>query len=60
MSKGDRTRPMSIPLSEYNDKLDTIFGKKEPKARWTPPPLPVEVPEKKENVWEVKDSDQGG
>lgn len=60
MSKGDRPRPSSIPLSEYNNNLDTIFGKKEPKARWVPPPLPVEVLEEKENVWEVKDSDQGG
>jgi hypothetical protein len=59
MSKGDRQRPLSIPLSEYNNNLDTIFGKKEPKARWVPPPLPVEVPEEKENVWEVRDSDQG-
>lgn len=59
MSKGDRQRPLSIPLSEYNNNLDTIFGKKEPKARWIPPPLPIEVSEKKENVWEVRDSDQG-
>ena len=58
MSKGDRPRPMSIPLTEYNDNLDSIFGKKEPKARWVPPPLPVEVPEEKENVWEIKDMDK--
>ena len=60
MSKGDRPRPMSIPLSEFNDNIDTIFGKKESKPRWVPPPLPVEEPEEKENVWEIKDSDQGG
>jgi hypothetical protein len=60
MSKGDRPRPLSIPLSEYNDKLDTIFGKKEPKERYVPPPLPVEVEEEKENVWEIKDTTQSG
>lgn len=58
MSKGDRPRRASIPLSEYNKNLDTIFGVKEPKARYVPPPLPVEVIEEKENVWEIKDIGQ--
>jgi len=58
MSKGDRPRRASIPLSEYNKNLDTIFGVKEPKPRWVPPPLPVEVIEEKENVWEIKDIGQ--
>jgi hypothetical protein len=31
MSKGSRPRPFSIPLAEYNDKLDGIFGKKPPR-----------------------------
>ena len=59
MSKGDRPRPPSIPLSEYNKNLDTIFGVKEPKARWIPPPLPVEEIEEKPNVWEISDTKQG-
>jgi hypothetical protein len=59
MSKGDRPRPPSIPLSEYNKNLDTIFGVKEPKARWVPPPLPEEVIEEKSNVWEISDTKQG-
>ena len=41
MGKGSRPRPLSIPLGEFNDRLDTIFGKKAPKERWVPPPLPV-------------------
>jgi len=51
MSKGDRPRPLSIPLTEYNDRLDMIFGKKEPKERYVPPPLPVIVEEEKEDIW---------
>ncbi len=43
MSKGSRPRPLSIPLDELNDRLDNIFGKKEPKPRWAPPPLPEEL-----------------
>lgn len=44
MSKGSRPRPLSIPLEELNNRLDTIFGKKEPKPRWVPPPLPGDEP----------------
>lgn len=43
MSKGSRPRPLSIPIEELNNRLDTIFGKKEPKPRWVPPPLPDEL-----------------
>ncbi len=43
MSKGSRPRPLSIPLDELNNRLDNIFGKKEPKPRWVPPPLPEEL-----------------
>ena len=43
MSKGSRPRPLSIPLEELNNRLDTIFGKKEPKPRWVPPPLPEDM-----------------
>jgi hypothetical protein len=34
---------MSIPIDELNNRLDTIFGKKESKPRWVPPPLPEEL-----------------
>ncbi len=40
MSKGSRPRPLSIPLDEYNTKMDAIFGKKQPRPQWVPPPLP--------------------
>jgi hypothetical protein len=43
MSKGSRPRPLSIPIEELNNRLDTIFGKKEPKPRWVPPPLPEDM-----------------
>lgn len=43
MSKGSRPRPLSIPIEELNTRLDTIFGKKEPKPRWVPPPLPEDM-----------------
>lgn len=43
MSKGSRPRPLSIPIEELNNRLDTIFGKKEPKPRYIPPPLPEEL-----------------
>lgn len=41
MSKGPR--PMSIPINELNNRLDTIFGKKESRPRWEPPPLPDDM-----------------
>jgi hypothetical protein len=43
MSKGSRPRPLSIPLEELNNRLDTIFGEKPKKERWVPPPLPEEL-----------------
>lgn len=43
MSKGSRPRPLSIPIEELNNRLDTIFGKKDPKPRWVPPPLPEDM-----------------
>lgn len=43
MSKGSRPRPLSIPLDELNNRLDTIFGEKPKKERWVPPPLPEEL-----------------
>lgn len=43
MSKGDRPRPPSVPLSEYNARLDAIFGEKPKKERYIPPPLPEDM-----------------
>ena len=45
MSKGSRARPLSVPLNEFNNSFENIFGKKEPKPRWVPPPLPTEEKE---------------
>jgi hypothetical protein len=43
MSKGSRPRPLSIPLDELNDRIEGIFGKKPPKERYVPPPLPEDM-----------------
>ena len=43
MSKGSRPRPLSIPLGEFNNRLDTIFGEKPKKESWVPPPLPDDI-----------------
>jgi hypothetical protein len=48
MGKGSRARPLSVPLEEFGSSYDTIFGKKEPKPRWVPPPVVVqETPKQK-------------
>jgi hypothetical protein len=43
MSKGSRPRPFSIGQEELAARHDTIFGQKEPKPRWVPPPIPDEL-----------------
>jgi hypothetical protein len=43
MSKGSRPRPLSIPLDELNNRIDSIFGKKPPRERYVPPPLPEDM-----------------
>ena len=43
MSKGSRPRPFSIPVSEFNNKLDAIFGEKPKREQYVPPPLPEEL-----------------
>jgi hypothetical protein len=43
MSKGSRPRPLSIPIVELNNRLDTIFGEKPKKQRWIPPALPEDM-----------------
>jgi hypothetical protein len=43
--KGSRPRPKSVPLKEFDTSFDNIFGKKEPKERWVPPPTVMkEIP----------------
>ena len=41
MGKGSRARPYSVPLKEFDNSFDNIFGKKEPKERWVPPPVEI-------------------
>ena len=62
MSKGSRPRPFSISLEELADRHDAIFGKKPPKERYVPPPLPdMEDKDKPKIDWgSVRDSEQGG
>lgn len=43
MSKGSRPRPFSISQEELAARHDEIFGKKEPKPRYVPPPLPEDM-----------------
>jgi len=43
MSKGTRPRPSVISQEEIAARHEEIFGKKEPKARWVPPPLPDDL-----------------
>jgi len=48
MAKGSRPRPYSVPLKDFDNSFDNIFGKKEPKPRWVPPPVVVqETPKQK-------------
>jgi hypothetical protein len=40
MSKGTRPRPSVVSQEELAQRHEGIFGKKDPKPRWVPPPLP--------------------
>ena len=40
--KGSRPRKPSVPKEEYSNNFENIFGKKEVKPQWVPPPLPVD------------------
>ncbi len=51
MSKGSRPRPFTISQVELGNRIDSIFGKKEPKARYVPPPLPEEIKEESTIQW---------
>jgi hypothetical protein len=54
--KGDTPRPLSVSQKEFNERHETIFGKKPPKVPYVyvPPENSDETPT------EVKDSVQGG
>jgi hypothetical protein len=54
--KGDDPRPLGVTREEFNNKFETIFGKKQPKAPYVY--VPPELNE--ETLSEVKDSEQGG
>lgn len=40
MSKGTRPRPSVVSQQELAARHEAIFGKKPPKERYVPPPLP--------------------
>ena len=43
MSKGSRPRPSSVSQEELAAKHSEIFGTKDPKPRYVPPPLPEDM-----------------
>ena len=43
MSKGSRPRPSIVSQEELAARHAEIFGKKEPKPRYVPPPLPEDM-----------------
>ena len=43
MSKGSRPRQSIVSQEELAARHTEIFGKKEPKPRWVPPPLPADM-----------------
>jgi hypothetical protein len=43
MSKGSRPRPSIVSQEELAARHTEIFGKKEPKPRYVPPPLPEDM-----------------
>ena len=43
MSKGSRPRQSIVSQEELAARHTEIFGKKEPKPRWIPPPLPEDM-----------------
>jgi hypothetical protein len=59
MSKTSRPRPFSVPLEEFGNNHETIFGKKPPKERYVPPPLPdMEEKPKQTITFETKEENK--
>lgn len=50
MSKGSRARPFSVSQAEFDNNMDRIFGKKELRAQWVPPPLPIQEPTQTQEI----------
>jgi len=50
--KGSRPRPYRVTRAEFDNNFENIFGKKEKKEKYVPPPLPViEEKPKDNNIW---------
>jgi hypothetical protein len=47
--KGSAPRGYSVPLEKFDDAFERTFGKKPPKPRYVPPPLPA-VEEKEQQA----------
>jgi len=43
MSRGSRPRKSTVGQEELANRHESIFGKKPPKERYVPPPLPAEL-----------------
>ena len=43
MSRESRPRKSEVPQEELANRIESIFGKKPPKERYVPPPLPPEL-----------------
>ena len=55
--KGDTPRPLSVSQKEFNERHETIFGKKPPRV----PYVYVQEKDSKEKIVDMpKDSTQGG
>jgi hypothetical protein len=50
MSKGSRPRPFSVSQDTLAANHEAIFGKKPPKERYVPPPLPVVEEKPKQTI----------
>jgi|CryBogDrversion2_7_1035282.scaffolds.fasta_scaffold18527_2 hypothetical protein len=48
--KGSRRRPTKVPLDVVDQNFETIFGKKEPRKQWVPPPLVLKPEPKKQGI----------
>ncbi len=59
MSKGSRPRPFSISQEELGNRMDSIFGKKQLREQYIPPPLPVEFYKENNMTPSVKSMQKG-
>lgn len=59
MSKGSRSRPLSIPQTEYDAKYEALFGKRK-KPMSNPDPAPYDPPMLEDEQQDIKGTEQGG